>query len=226
MDMTNAIDVLSSIPYFREVEPSILKSMAGAAILRKYEAGQILFLDSEPCIGLYIVQDGWLKGFKQASSGREQIIRCIGPGEVLNEVGVLAEGKNLVIVQALVPSTVWIIPREMLLKLLDAHPQLCRLMAHNLAQRVYHLINLVEYLSLHTVEGRLAHLLLEQSDKGVLSRQQWATQAEIAAQLGTVPGVISRSLHSLADEGLIRIQRNQIHIVDRQGLEAKASHGD
>jgi CRP/FNR family transcriptional regulator len=154
------------------------------------------------------------------------VIRFIGPGEVFNEIGVLAEEKNLVTVQALEPSTVWVIQRGALLRLMETYPQLGRLIAQNLAKRVYHLMDLIEDLSLRTVEGRLARLLLEQSNEGNFNRQRWVTQAEIAAQIGSVPAVISRILHSLADEGLIRIERHQIHILNRQGLEAKASGGD
>jgi hypothetical protein len=62
-------------------------------------------------------------------------------------------------------------------------------------------MDLIEDLSLRTVEGPLARLLLSHSDEGIVHRQRWATQAEIAAQLGTIPAVINRILHGLTDEG-------------------------
>ena len=107
---------------------------------------------------------------------------------------------------------------------MDVHPQVCRLITQNLAKHMSHLMDLVVDLSLHTVEGRLARMLLAQSSEGIGNRQRWATQAEIAARLGTVPGVINRTLHGLADEGLIYIERHRIHILDRQGLESKAAY--
>jgi CRP-like cAMP-binding protein len=226
MDTTrDAVEVLSSIPCFSELDLSVLKGIADAAILRKYGTGQIISLDGEPCAGLYIVQEGWLKGFKLSMSGREQVIRFMGPGEAFNEIGVMAEGKNLVTVQAMEPSTVWIIERGALLRLMEEYPQLCRLISQNLAQGVYHLMKLIDELSLCTVEERLVRLLLEPSNPEAPNRQRWYTKTEIAVQIGTVPGVISRILHSLADEGLIRIERHRIHILNHQGLEAKASRG-
>lgn len=219
----DVVEVISSLPYFSGLESCILKAIAGTVVLQKYEAGQVVFLDGEPCAGLYIVQQGRLKGFKHSSSGREQVIRFLGPGEAFNEIGVLAEGKNLVTVQALEPSSVWIILREELLRLMDEYPPLCSLITQNLAKRVYHLMNLIEDLSLRTVEGRLAHLLLEQTSEGVVDHPRWATQEEIAEQLGTVRGVVNRVLHDLADEGLIRIERHRICVLNRQGLEKKAT---
>jgi CRP/FNR family transcriptional regulator len=221
-----AIEVFSSLPYFVGLDPATLEAVANAAAQQKYEAGQVVFVEGETCLGLYIVQAGWLKAYKLSVTGREMVIRVIGPGEVFNEVGVLSEGKNLLSVKALETCNVWIIQRQALLRLIDSSPKLCRLISQNLARRVEQLVKLIDDLSLCTVEGRLARLLLKQSNQGVITRQSWATQAEIAAQLGTVPGVISRLLHGLADEGLIRIERHQIHILNSRGLEVKALRGD
>jgi CRP/FNR family transcriptional regulator len=104
--------------------------------------------------------------------------------------------------------------------LLDSQPALARLVIGDLSRRVLHLISLVEDLSLRTVEARLARLLLEQSADGILSRQQWATQTEMAARLGTVPDVVSRTLRKLQERGLIQLNRTEIHILDRAALEA------
>ena len=221
-----ALEVLSSLPYFAGLEPATLEAVANAAVQQKYEAGEIVFMEGEPCLGLYLVQDGWLKAHKLSPAGREIVVRVIGPGEAFNEVGVLSGGNNLLTVRVLEKSVVWLIQRQALLQLMERYPQIGRLISQNLARRVEFLVKLIDDLSLCTVEGRLARLLLEQSNQNVITRQRWATQAEIAARLGTVPGVVSRILHSLADKGLIRIERHQIHILDRQGLEDKALRGD
>ncbi|NLF02876.1 MAG: winged helix-turn-helix domain-containing protein, partial [Anaerolineales bacterium] len=68
----------------------------------------------------------------------------------------------------------------------------------------------------------LARLLLEHSSEGALERRRWTTQGEMASRLGTVPDVLHRALHSLADAGLIEIRRQQIRILDRAGLENRA----
>ncbi len=96
---------------------------------------------------------------------------------------------------------------------------------HSTLRPLLHTISLIEDLSLRPVVSRLAKLLLMQladDQQVVLPRQRWATQAEIAARLGTVPDVVNRALRSLAEEGLIRVTRHQIIILDRAGLAAKA----
>ncbi len=45
----------------------------------------------------------------------------------------------------------------------------------------------------------------------------------MANRLGTVPDVLNRALRTLVAEGLIEVDRHQIRIANRTGLEAKAS---
>ena len=224
--MSKAIEVLSTIPYFANLDSATLEAISRVAIRRAFEAGQVVFLEGDACSGLYVVQEGWLKSVKISPAGREQVIRFVGPGELFNEIGVFAGGLNQVTVEALEPAVLWIIPRETLLSLMDTHASLCRMITQNLAQRVLYLIGLVEDLSLRTVEERLARLLLEQAQGDTFSRRRWSTQAEMAARLGTVPDVINRALRDLVEEGLIQIERHQIQILDREGLEARAMLGE
>src|SRR5690606_38315751 len=128
---------------------------------------------------------------------------------------------NPATVVTLEPATVWIMRREAMFRLLDEHPTIARAVIQNLAGRLMKLVSLVEDLSLRTVEARLARYLLEEAEADTLHRQRWATQAEIASRLGTVPDVLNRALRNLAAGELIEVRRHQILILDRQGLEAK-----
>jgi CRP/FNR family transcriptional regulator len=217
-----AMQVLSAVPYFSELDEVVLRALTRASIERRYASDEIVFLEGEPCAGLYVVQEGWLKSYKLSLDGREQVIRFVGPGEAFNEVGVLAGTTNQVSVAVLEPATVWIVQRDVLLGLMDRYPPLSQGIAQSLARRVLYLLTLVEDLSLRTVEARLARLLLEQAKGGVLQRQHWTTQAQMAARLGTVLDVVNRALHKLADQGLIRVARRQIVILDQEGLQEVA----
>lgn len=213
---------LAYVSYFAGLDEGVLAAISAITRLQRYAKGEILFLEGEPCQGIYIVQSGWLKGLIISPGGREQIIRLLGPGESFNEHGIfIKEECNLVTVQAIEDSSVWVIDKKSLMALLDRHPILYRTITQNLASRVVHLMKLVEDLSLRTVEARVARLLLDETANPV-ERQRWATQAEMASRLGTVVDVINRALHKLEDEGLIRIARHRIEILDRQRLIEKA----
>jgi len=123
---------------------------------------------------------------------------------------------------ALEATSVWVIQQEAMLVLFDEHPELGRIVIQRLAKRVQQLIQMVEDLSLRTIEARLARYLIEQSKAEQMARPRWATQAEMANRLGTVPDVLNRALRGLARDGLIRVERQQIHILDFDGLEVRA----
>jgi len=95
MSREEVINLLSKISYFSELDAAALKHISVATIQKKYETGQYTFMEGEPCIGLYIVKSGWLRAVKISASGREQVIRFVGPGEAFNEVGVLTGGVNI-----------------------------------------------------------------------------------------------------------------------------------
>jgi len=221
-DVHTASKVLAAVSYFAELDPATLEAVARAAIRRKYETGQAVFWDGEPCAGLCVVQEGWLKVVKLSADGREQVLRVVGKGETFGEMGVFAGGPNPATVVALEPATIWIIQRDAMLRLLDHRPDMARIILQNMAEHVLHLVALVEDLSLRTVEARLARHLLARASAGELRRHRWATQAEMAARLGTVLTVLNRALQRLVAEGLIEVERHQIHIVDQEGLEARA----
>jgi CRP/FNR family transcriptional regulator len=212
----------SSVPYFADLDIEVLEAIAEAAIRRTYQADQVVLLEGESCAGLYVVESGWLKAVKISAEGREQALRLIGPGEAFNEIGVFADTDNPATVIALERAAVWVIHRDVMRSLLEDYPDITSAVIQNLARRVFHLATLVEDLSLRTVEARLAHNLLEHSESGTVRREHWATQAQMAARLGTVLDVLNRALHRLAEEGLIDVERHRIRILDREGLRKKA----
>jgi CRP/FNR family cyclic AMP-dependent transcriptional regulator len=216
------LKALSSVPLFSDLDKRGLDMVIQAAASKHFASGETVFWQSEACTGLYIVQEGWLKGVITSPSGREQIIRLLGPGDLFNEIGLLTDGKNLVTVRALEESRLWFIERQTILRLMDEHPGLCRAINRNLAERVQHLMKLIEDLSLRTVKSRMARILLENAEDGVINRQRWMTQTEMAARLGTVLDVANRSLTSLEGAGLVKVSRNKIQILDPAGLEELA----
>jgi CRP/FNR family transcriptional regulator len=213
---------LAQVSYFANLDAELAELISQQMQYHEYAAGQIVFLEGEQHVALYIVDTGWLKAVKTSPDGREQVLHFIGPGEVFNAIGVFVADSNPATVIALEASFVWVIEQKNVIELFDQHPELGRFVIRELAGRVQRLIQMVEDLSLRSIEARLARYLLEQSEEELLMRPRWATQAEIANRLGTVPDVLNRALRILVRENLIRVERHQIQILDQAGLKSKA----
>jgi len=221
-DIHFLIEKLHVAPVFERLDIDVLATMVSTAVWREYSAGSIVFLEGEIALGFYYLHTGWLKEVKISPEGREQILQYLGPGEIFNYMGIFVNRPNPATVIALESAGVWLLQRDSFHQAFVTNPSLGLRVAEALANYAPYLVQLVSDLSLYSVEARLAQRLLEQADADVVYRQRWATQAEMAARLGTVPDVIGRALQKLVEEQLIQVERQRIWILDRDGLAAKA----
>jgi CRP/FNR family transcriptional regulator len=102
--------------------------------------------------------------------------------------------------------------------LMRDYPQVTQNVTTMLAARVRQLLALVEDLSFRHVIGRVAKILLEHAGDGAASGPR-LTQQDMAAMAGTAREVIGRSLRSLEDDGIIKMDRHKLVITDREALE-------
>lgn len=223
MRSQNLVLRLQQIPYFNGLNESTLSEIAQAAIERRYTSGEMIFSEGEVSLGLYYLQSGWIKVVKTSIDGREQILRFVGPEEAFNELGIFAERPNSASAIALESSDVWLVPHEILVRLLNKHPEFSIQLIENLANRIAYLVGMVADLSLRPVVSRLAQLLLDEAKDNVFARPAWYTQAQFAARIGTVPDVLQRALSGLVADEIIELQRQQIRILNRPALERIAS---
>lgn len=221
-DRSDFSEQLQRVPYFAGLDAATLHALAGLATWHEYAPGAMIFLEGDSNTGLYSVHSGWVKVVKFSLDGREQVLRYFGPGEVFNEIGIFLARPNPATAIALERSVLWQLHRTALQPVFAARPDLLLQVMANMADRIVYLAGMVADLSLHTVEVRLARLLLDAAPDGALVRQSWLTQSELAARLGTAPDVLNRALRTLADAGLIQFDRRQIIILDRPGLTQRA----
>ena len=217
--MPSLTDFLGSIPYFSALSPEEIRKIAKETLERSFARGEVLFLEGEPCQGLYVVKTGRVRIFKSSPEGREQVLLTAGAGTTFNEVPVFDGGANPASASALEPSTVYIIPEETMLALLDGCPA-ARSFIKLFAGRLRHLTSVVEDLSFRSVVSRLARLLLDLAvvKKGS-SPVPRLTQEEMATIVGSVRDVVGRALRTLEKSGAIRIEGQRILVIDPEKLK-------
>ena len=222
--MKDALQALRKISYFAEIDEALQRQLAQHAKRLKIDTGHVVLLEGDVSEAIYVVESGWLKSSKSSLNGREHVIKFIGTGETFNELSVLTDAENQTTVTALEPSTLFVLHQSDILSVLDKNPELSHTIIRRLASSVQFLLSMVEDLSLRSIDARLARYLVEQaSENNTLHRPKWATQAELANHLGTVPNVLNRSLRNLEQEQLIKVERHQIEILDLSALIERAS---
>lgn len=220
----SAVDLLRLIAYFANLPQPTLDALAAIAIKRTYLAGATIFWEGEVATGLFVIEAGGVKICRHSAGGRESILHLLYAGETFNDVAAMDGGANPATAIAHTDAVILTIPRPGLIRVVDQHPQLAWALAESMARRARMLVAKVEDLSMRSVKGRLARLLLEQavqSDTEAVPRL--LTQEEMANQLGTVREMVGRALRSLADDDMIAFNRHCITILDAERLTCEAT---
>jgi len=217
--MTISIQSLKQFSLLSAVADEDLEALKQDIRIREVSKDEILFVEGEAITALFFVIKGWFKAEKVSQDGRQQTLRFIGPGESINELSVFSNEKNAVNVIAMEPAMVFSISQNKIEKMVVESPNFSRAVITGLALRVQYLLNQITNLSLYSVEERVARYLLDETEGGVVKRQSWKTQSEIAAHLGTVLDVFNRTLQKFAKQGFIAIDRDQIRIKNQTALE-------
>ena len=213
--------LLTTTPYFAGLDAAEIAGISDRVFVKKAERGEIISFEGEPVDALYIVVNGVVKTYKTSADGKEQIFRIVRPGGSFNDAPVLSHGINLITAEAMSAAELYGIKRADMEAIIEEHPAVARNVIQVLSQRVQDLVSLVEDFSFLHVTGRVAKMLLNYVHPDGDERPR-LTQQEMAALIGTAREMVGRSLKNLEEEGVIRMERNRIVIVDEPALKRMA----
>lgn len=220
--MEDRYTLLRQISFCADLPDPTIDSLAAIAVSLRRPAGTLIQLEGDPADAMYIVAQGRVKIARVATSGREQVLHILTPGQHFNAVAVFDGGPCPANAEALTDVLLLALPRDAMQRVVEQHPPLALALLREFTGRLRHLVNLVEDLALHTVQARLAGLLLSQAEAAERGEAVSSlTQAEMAAHLGTVREMVGRTLKNFESLGLIQIERGVITLLDREGLEAQ-----
>ncbi|HEX7021366.1 MAG TPA: Crp/Fnr family transcriptional regulator [Trueperaceae bacterium] len=221
MVFTNA-EILSRCPLFAELNPGDLQALARVAAHRHYAAGQTLFLENSPPEGLHVVIRGRVNVYVLSpESGREIILTVEHPYSAVAELPSLDGGNYPANAEAAEDTETLFLEQEAFLGVLRNRPEISLHLVRTLGRRLRRLVALIEQLSFQEVIHRLAGYLLERAANGLPFELE--TNASIAAQLGTVPELISRNLSRLQHSGAIALTNRRVEAVDHPTLHGMAA---
>jgi CRP-like cAMP-binding protein len=217
--LQNKIQILANSPLFADLPNSALEALAAAALFQQYQAGDRLLEEGDPCLGIYVIAEGRVKIFKTSSAGRQiQLAMETAPSSVA-EIPLFDGGCLPASVSALTLVKTLLIRKEDFRRICFDQPEVALKVLAKVGQRLRSLVNLLEQVTFGNVRQRLAQTLLEfrQSAENATFHLP-ETHEQLAFRLGTVREVISRNLSRFQAEGLIKLDKRQITIVDAAGL--------
>jgi CRP/FNR family transcriptional regulator len=228
LDVLTRMNTLRKVAFFSTLGEPMLRALAEACWPKQYRKGEILFLEGEPCPGLFVVHSGAVKIFKTSPGGREQVLTIESEGRPIAELAVLDEGPYPASAMAVEDTTVLLIPKADFHRLCCQHPEIAFGIIRSLAGRFRRLVGLIEALAFLEVGQRLARWLLEKArheghptPRG-LEFTLDVTHQELAAQIGTVRELVSRTLSRFQQQGILAVENRTIRILDPDRLRQEA----
>jgi CRP-like cAMP-binding protein len=225
---TDKVSALGKTALFSGLSDDELRALADRAVEQSLARDEILFMAGEEARGLYVIVEGAVRAFRESLDGREQVIHVERAGTTIAEVPMFDDGAYPSTVAAEEDSVILFIDKRDVRNLCLRHPNIALAALKLLATRLRRCAELVEALSLHEVDQRLARLLVDEarsrgrrSDKGVVF-ELVLTNQQISARIGTVREVVSRALSRLQQNELIVVSARVITILDEEALRAFA----
>jgi CRP-like cAMP-binding protein len=219
--MAIQLDLIKDNPYFIGLKTEELDYIRKLMSEKSLDRGETIALDGEPAKALYFVISGAVKVFKISVDGKEQILDIIRPGQSFNDVPIFDNGLTPVSAQAMSQVLLYELDKNAVDTIIHKYPIVASNVITVLAKRVRILVALVEDLSFRTVLGRVAKILLDNAADGK-SPGPRLTQQEMAAMAGTAREVVGRSLKTMEEEGVIKMDRHRIVIKNRDSLREMA----
>lgn len=180
--------------------------------------GQILFRAGDVAQGFVVVLSGRIEVNLTSASGRGILLYAVAPGQscVQTTLGLLADEAYSGEAVAVTDLALILIPRGLFLRLMDEDSEFRRFVLTAFGRRMQDVTRLLERVAFDSVESRLAAALLDLATDGVVQ----ATQADLAARIGSAREVISRRLDVFQRAGWVGTDRGVVRILDAGALAA------
>lgn len=213
---SNCIEI---VPIFSNLTYDEMMEIAAITSDRTFEKGEMIYTAGDNGEKLYVIHKGRVKISRISSNGKEQVIRVIGPGEFMGELSLFNPIAMTDNGEALEKSTMCIIEGAKLKELIKKYPTIAIKVMEELSQRLEKAENLIEDINLHSVETRLAQILMKMANdnKEVILNM---TKGDFASQMGMSQETLSRKLSHFQEQGLIKqIGNRRIVLLNIEGLE-------
>jgi CRP/FNR family transcriptional regulator, dissimilatory nitrate respiration regulator len=217
---------LSVLPLFHELNATELERLATGCQLRRLARGDTVFRVGEPCEEFHVTVVGQVKLFAISPTGQEKVIELVGPGNSFAEALMFTGKPYIINALSLTDTLLLTVSKAAVLAEIEREPRFALRMLAGISRRLHGLVADVESYALRSGAQRVIGYLLRDVDTvdgapcaGVTVSLP-ASKATIASRLSLTPEYFSRVLHELESEGLIRIDKRDICIVDAQRLAA------
>ncbi|MDO8988423.1 MAG: Crp/Fnr family transcriptional regulator [Sideroxyarcus sp.] len=206
--------LLQFYPTLAELPAAELDQLLANAKVMPIPAGTVVFDENQPCQGFPMLIAGSIRVIKSAPSGRELQLYRVSPGEscILTSSCLLGHTRYHARGVAEEALEMVLLPAPAFHALLAKHESFREYVFHLFSDRLTDLMQLVSAVAFQKLDQRLAALLVAKPSP------LHTTHQALADELGSAREIVSRLLKGFAEQGWVKLAREQIEVVDTPAL--------
>jgi len=210
--------LLQRYPMFGELPASQLSELLDTAAVMHLPAGSVVFDEDQACQGFPLLLSGSIRVIKAATSGRELQLYRVGPGESCILTSSCLLGRDHYHARGVVAQDVELVTLSpaAFRTLISTYEPFRNYIFDLFSDRITDLMQLVSAVAFQKLDQRLAALLAGKPSP------IHATHQALADELGSVREIVSRLLKNFAEQGWVRLGREQIEVLDATALKRYA----
>lgn len=213
--------------WFSSLPAALQGELLAIARIVSLRTGERLFARGAAADGLYTVLDGSIRITMVSDSGKEAILNIFVAPHWFGEIALFDGERRTHDAWANGNTTLVHVPQVPLLALLEREPRYWQDLGRLLTHKIRHLLTMVDDNALQPAPVRLARRLLAIADGYGELRTEAVPSIRIAQeQLGQMVSItrqtVNQILRQFEAEGMIRLGRSDIRILDREALRRLA----
>lgn len=215
------MDVRDWFPIWDQLTQAQQGRILDSLIPRRIRAGAVIHNGSADCAGLLLVESGRLRAYILSDGGREiTIYRLFDRDICLFSASCMLRSVQFdVTIQAEQDTDLRVIPTEVYQQIMAESAPLSNYTNEIMAARFSEVMWLLEQVMWKSMDRRVAAFLLEES--AIEGGPRLAiTHETIANHLGTHREVVTRMLRYLQGEGMVKLSRGTVELLDPKKLKA------
>jgi CRP/FNR family transcriptional regulator len=206
--------VLAQYPVMRGLPTDIFDAVMASATQMTVPAGALMFDENQACMGFALLLSGSARVVKAAPNGRELHLYDVLPGDacVLTSACLLGRSNYQARCTMAQEAELVVLTPATFRLLFSVSESFRDNVFSRYAERISDLLQLVAAVAFQKLDQRLAGWLTERRSPIRITHQA------LADDLGTLREIISRLLKNFADQGWVRLGREQIEVLDAPAL--------
>ena len=219
------MDLAEYLPFFTKLSPRQQQTLIDSVEPMEAKAGSVVHNGHLDCLGLLIIKSGQLRVYTLSGEGREVTLYRLFDRDIclFSASCVMPDIQFEVIIEAEKDTKMWVIPSCLFKDLMEESAAVANYANQLISSRFSEVMWLMEQIMWKSFDKRLAGFLLEESGLED-SKHLKMTHERIASHLGTAREVVTRMLRYFQSEGMVRLSRGEITIIDEAALRKLADN--